>query len=131
MVQTNFFSRTYDPNANSGSGNEQKHELEFSTTDTFASYSFRWRKGRLDWWVNDRLLRTATACEGGPRIPDPEQVSLKIHANIWAVNKQAEEWAGPLDPSFYETAAKYLWIWYEPGENCNIKSDCGTIPQGV
>lgn len=40
MVQTNFFSRLYDPDANSGSGNEQQHDLGFDATQTWAAYSF-------------------------------------------------------------------------------------------
>lgn len=131
MVQTNFFSRLYDPDANSGSGNEQQHDLGFDATQTWAAYSFRWRKNRIDWWVNDRLLRTQEVYEGGPAVPNPEEVRLRILANIWAVDKSAEEWAGPLDTSFYETSARYLWIRYEPGENCNILNNCGELPSGI
>lgn len=123
-LQTNFFSRYYDPNGNSGSGNEMMHELGFDTTRNFAAYSFRWRANRLDWWVNDYHLRTVHKHEGGPKIPDPAEIGMKIAANIWAVNKQAEEWAGPLDSKFYETSAQYKWIWHDPGENCNIQVSC-------
>jgi beta-glucanase (GH16 family) len=130
-VQTNYFSRNYDPNANSGSGNEQFHELGFDVTQNYAAYSFRWRKDRLDWWVNGKHIRVAFAGDDLPPIPNPEAISMKVFANIWAVNKQAEEWAGPLDHEFYETAARYNWMWHDPGENCNIMTDCGPIPPGL
>lgn len=130
-MQSNYFSRTYDPEANSGSGNEMLHELGFDVSQNYAAYSMRWREDRLDWWVNGVLVRTQHAKRNGPRMPDPNAVGMKIAANIWAVNKQAEEWAGPLDTSFYETAAHYLWIHHDPGENCQIKTECGPIPDGV
>lgn len=126
-VQTNFFSRVYNDSANSGSGNEQSHALPFDATTTWAAYSFRWQKDRLDWWANDQHLRSQFAYEGGPALPNPETVSMQIAANIWAVNKQAEEWAGPLDPNFYDTRAKYQWIWHEPGRECKIRTQCGEI----
>lgn len=81
--------------------------------------------------MNDRLLRTQEVYEGGPAVPNPEEVRLRILANIWAVDKSAEEWAGPLDTSFCETSARYLWIRYEPGENCNILNNCGELPSGI
>lgn len=130
-MQTNFFSRIYDPEANSGSGNEQLHDVGFDVHQNYAAYSFRWQKDRIDWWVNGNHVRTEEAREGGPKLPNPEELSMRVSANVWAVNKQAEEWAGPLDPSFYETDSRYLWVHHDPGENCQIKTDCGPIPDGV
>lgn len=130
-LQTNFFSRSYDPDSNSGSGNEQMHDVGFDVTKNFAAYSMRWEHNRIDWWVNGYHLRTQHAYEGGPAMPSPYSIGMKISANVWAVNKQAEEWAGTLDPYFYETAAHYLWIHHDPGQSCQIKTECGNVPQGL
>lgn len=130
-VQTNFFSRLYDPNANSGSGNEQMHDVGYDVHQNYGAYSIRWREDRIDWWVNGYNVRTEFVTTDGPKLPLPHELGLKISANVWAVNKQAEEWAGPLDTSFYETQSRYAWIHHDPGENCDIKTNCGDLPAGV
>lgn len=130
-MQTNFFNRLYDPEANSGSGNEQLHDVGFDVHLNYAAYSFRWRRGKIEWWVNDQLVRTQVDAWGAPTLPNPDDMNLQILANVWSVNKQAEEWAGPLDPNFYETDARFLWIHHEPGENCNVKTRCGDVPAGI
>lgn len=62
-VQSNFFSRVYNPDENSGSGNEEMHELGFNAANEYAAYSFKWTRGRIDWWVNDWHLRGVTSRE--------------------------------------------------------------------
>lgn len=44
---------------------------------------------------------------------------------VWCVNKQAEEWAGKLDPNFEDTEARYQWIWHQTGDDCVVKMSCG------
>lgn len=104
------------------------HDLGFVAGDQFAAYSFKWTKDRVDWWVNDRHIRTVTRDDCGQDsalFPDPEFSPVRIAANIWPVNKQAEEWAGPLDPNFQETDARYAWIAHSQGNECQVKMNCG------
>lgn len=123
-VQTNFFSRIFDPTANSGSGNEEFHDLGFDASQNFAAYSFKWQPDRIDWFVNGQWIRGVEGGEGKPAIPDPGFSPVRIAGNLWPVNKQAEEWAGELDSSFQETEAQYAWVHYAEGNDCYIKTSC-------
>lgn len=107
----------------SGSGNEKLHDLGFDASKTWAAYSFRWSKGKIEWYVNGKKLRE----EGWkPEKPVPLQSysTARIVANIWPVNEQAEEWAGDLDHSISTVTAHYKWIRYDEGESCDIPTSC-------
>lgn len=104
------------------------HPLGFDAGDRFAAYSFKWTRDRVDWWVNDMHIREVIRDEcntGGSLFPDPDFSPVRIAANIWPVNKQAEEWAGPLDPNFQTTEARYAWITYSQGNDCQVQMSCG------
>lgn len=121
-MQTNVFSRVYNAEENSGSGHEQLHYLGFNAAEKYAAYSFKWSNGRIDWWVNDKLVRTET--RRSANIPD-DGVKMRIAASVWPVTPIAEEWAGTLDGKFQETEARYQWIWHQAGRNCKVKMECG------
>lgn len=121
-VQTNFFRRIKDANANSGSGHEQMIDLGFDASEDFHSYAFRWTAEGATWYVDGREVRTVSSRE--KLFPDPSYSTLRIRANIWAVNKQAEEWAGPLDQEFEATSASYKWIKFVEGTECQVESSC-------
>jgi endo-1,3-1,4-beta-glycanase ExoK len=116
--QSNYFSRYFNPNANSGSGNELWHTLDFDASQRFHMYSFKWTAKGIQWFVDGRHVRSALADQ--TRIPSPGYSPMRIVTNIWAVNKQAEEWAGPLDKTVYSTSSAIKWISHEAGDGCNI-----------
>lgn len=121
-LQTNYFSRWKDPNANSGSGHEVFHELDFDTTQNFNLYTFRWNKRGIDWYVNGKHIRKVRANHG---VPNPMVSPLRIVANVWAVDaSRTNSWAGPLDRRVYRTTADYKWIKFQAGEYCQIPRGC-------
>lgn len=121
-MQSNVFARVYNANENSGSGNEQLHNLGFDAAENYAAYSFKWSNGRIDWWVNDKLVRTET--RGSAKVPE-DGMKMRIAASVWPVTPIAEVWAGELSRTFQETEARYQWIWHQAGPNCEVKMECG------
>lgn len=113
--QSNYFSRYHDKNANSGSGNEQWHDLDFDTAAGFHKYSFKWTPKGIVWWVDGHQVRSVGVGDG---VPSPNYSPARVVGNIWPVNEQAEEWAGSVDPAMTYSNAKYKWIQYEAGESC-------------
>lgn len=121
-VQTNFFRRIKDPNANSGSGREQMIDLGFDASKEFHAYAFRWTTEGARWYVDGREVRAIYSRD--EPFPDPRYSTLRMRANIWAVNKQAEEWAGPLDHGFDLTSAAYRWMKFVEGSECKVETSC-------
>lgn len=124
-LQSNYFSRYFDPSANSASGNEQWHKLDFDASSSFHMYTFKWTSSAIEWFVDGKKIRTAWGSK--TRIPSPDYSPMRVVANVWPVNKQAEEWAGPLDKSVYSTSAEYKWMTYAEGGKCGSPTDrsCG------
>jgi endo-1,3-1,4-beta-glycanase ExoK len=123
-VQTNYFSRYFNPAANSGSGVERWHDLGFDAAQGYHVYGFKWTSGAIEWFADGNSIRTAAASE--TRIPSPDYSPMRICANIWPVNQQAEEWAGPLDTTVYSTKASYKWMRYDAGADCSVATgQCG------
>jgi endo-1,3-1,4-beta-glycanase ExoK len=122
LMQTNFFSRWKDPYANSASGHEMLHDLGFDATQVYAAYEFKWTRSYVAWFVNGRPVRVVWAHEVD--LPSPDYTTLRIAANAWPVNKQAEEWAGPLPPNLEATEAKYSYMAFEEGEDCRPRGQC-------
>lgn len=120
--QSNFFSRVKDPHANSGSGAEQMHSLPFDAADSFHAYGIKWTNGYIQWYVDGQIVRHVSAAEA--HIPSPQYSTMRILANIWPVNDQAQEWAGPLDHDVYETQAKYTSMSFSSGESCHVRAWC-------
>lgn len=85
-VQTNYFSRPKIAGANSGSGNEELHDLGFDAAKEFAAYSFKWTHGNIDWFVNGRRIRSAYWQSSRP-VPLQSYSTVRFVANIWPVNK--------------------------------------------
>jgi hypothetical protein len=51
--------------------------------------------------------------------------TMRIKANVWAVDaSKTNGWAGQLPQSPIQTDAKYDWISYEQGANCQVKTHC-------
>jgi endo-1,3-1,4-beta-glycanase ExoK len=122
MIQTNFFSRWKDPGANSASGNEVLHHLGFNANDLFAAYAFKWTHSYIAWYVNGRPIRIVWSHER--QLPSPSYSTMRIAANAWVVNKQAEEWAGPVAGDLTQSEAKYAWMSFTEGGDCQPRTHC-------
>lgn len=121
-VQTNFFRRVKDPHANSGSGHEQFIDLGFDASKDFHAYAIHWTAEGAAWYVDGVKVRTVLSRD--EPFPDPSYSTLRIRANVWAVNKQAEEWAGPLDQEMELTSAAYKWMKFAEGSECKVEYSC-------
>lgn len=110
--------------ADSASGNEQWHDLGFDAAQSFNSYSMKWSGWGIEWFVNERLVRTALRNESQD-MPDPFYSPMRVVANIWPVDSKTIQWAGQVSDNFMFTKAEYAWIRFEAGETCQILSDCG------
>lgn len=122
QFQTNFFSRVKDPYANSGSGVEVMHQLPFDAADNYHAYGIKWTNEYIEWYVDGQQYRSVSATEY--HIPSPRYSTMRILANIWPVNDQAQEWAGTLNHDVYETQAKYTSMSFNAGESCSVRSSC-------
>lgn len=113
--QSNYFSRYFDKNANSGSGNEGWHPLDFDTAAGYHTYTFKWTTSGITWWADGAQVRHVG---GGNGVPSPNYSPMRVVGNVWPVNEQAQEWAGPLNPSMTYSNAKYKWIVHDAGQHC-------------
>lgn len=104
-MQSNFFIRTKVPNSTSASGNEKWHELGFDASLDYHVYGIKWLGHSIEWYVDGRRVRRVLATKAW--IPSPACSPMRIVANIWPVERQLEEWAGPLDKKFSATCAGY------------------------
>jgi endo-1,3-1,4-beta-glycanase ExoK len=118
VFQSNFFHTMDNRYANSASGNEKLHKLGFDASKDFHAYTFVWSEDSIKWYADGRLVRTAKASES--YIPNPKQSTMRIAANVWPVNKQAEEWAGPKPADLSYAQAEYKWIQFSETGQCQM-----------
>jgi beta-glucanase (GH16 family) len=116
-------SRQFIPGQNSGSGNEQFHQLWFDASERYAVYTFKWMYGQIDWFVDGKLVRSS---QFNPSRPMPLQSysTCRVLANIWVVDKQTESWGGAVSPDFTAAQSSYRWIRFDEGDQCNAPTSC-------
>ncbi|KAH9880833.1 hypothetical protein IAQ61_001127 [Plenodomus lingam] len=95
QILTNYFGKgdtsTYDRG--------QDFDLGFVPQDDFHNYTLDWTKDRIQWWVDDKMLRELVPADakGGTRYP---QTPMNVRLGIWAAgdvennDKGVIEWAG-------------------------------------
>ncbi|KAL1963467.1 hypothetical protein VTN77DRAFT_8368 [Rasamsonia byssochlamydoides] len=93
QVQTNYFSK-----GKVVSGSAATFNVSGSTTNEFHNYTTVWTQEKLEWWVDNTLLRTLhyEDAEGGSAYP---QTPMTIRIGIWPGGDPSEpkgtiEWAG-------------------------------------
>ena len=95
-VQLNYFTN--------GQGNHEiLVDLGFDASEGFHRYAFEWRPGRIDWYVDDRHVYTAT--EDIPTTPQ------KIMANAWC-GVGVDDWLKPFRDEGLPLTAEYEWFSY-------------------
>ena len=99
-IQFNYFT-------NGVGGNEYYHELGFDASEDFNTYAFEWRPDSIRWYVNGKLVHTAT--ENIPQTPQ------KIMMNLWP-GIGVDEWTGKFNGENTPVTAQYDWVKYTPLE---------------
>jgi beta-glucanase (GH16 family) len=124
-ILTNYFGKgdtsTYDRG--------EDFNLDFKPQEDYHNYTIDWTKERIEWWVDDKKVRTLEPkdAQDGTRYP---QTPMNVRLGVWAagdVNKNdpgVVEWAGgetdfsaspyimtvsSVYAEDYTSAAKYSW----------------------
>lgn len=103
-VQLNYYT-------NGTGGHEVMIDLGFDASEEYHNYAFEWRKESIKWYVDDKLVHTATA--NLPVTPG------KIMMNLWN-GKGVDSWLGAYDGTVPLTA-KYEWMKFTPYEESAAK----------
>lgn len=107
-MQTNYF-------ANHVGHREHVVPLRFNPTEKFHNYAFKWTSRGIAWYVDGQEVYRAT--KGTPLEKDS---TLRIMANLWAVSKKAEGWAGKFVYT-KELSARYEAVRFTRGEHCRVR----------
>lgn len=96
-VQLNYYT--------DGVGNhETLIDLGYDASEEFHDYAFEWKKDEINWYIDGKLVHTAT--ENIPVTP------AKIMMNLWN-GIGVDSWLGPYDGTTPITA-EYEWVKYTP-----------------
>ncbi|MCH9671282.1 MAG: family 16 glycosylhydrolase [Gammaproteobacteria bacterium] len=79
--------------------------LGFDASAGFHTYAFEWRRGQIDWFVDNKRHHSARGT-GVPRTPG------RVMMNLWAVDETAYGWAGAFDASALPVHAHYQYARY-------------------
>jgi beta-glucanase (GH16 family) len=94
-ILTNYFGKgdvsTYDRG--------KDYDLDFSPQDDFHNYTIDWTADRIQWWVDDKMVRELLPkdAQGGTRYP---QTPMNIRLGSWAAGDPSKndvgvvQWAG-------------------------------------
>lgn len=94
-------------------GRETLPDLGFDASKGFHIYAFEWTPDRIRWFVDGRLVRTATGA-----LP---QVSGQFFVSLWNGGKGVDDWLGRADPARIPASADIDWIAYtRSGERCRF-----------
>ena len=86
--------------------------LPTSANEEFHNYAFVWQPGKVRWFVDGKLVRTAD------QSPLPSTPG-KLYLSLWSGSSIANSWMGPLDESAVPATAEYDWVAYTaPGDRC-------------
>lgn len=96
-VQLNYYT-------NGIGGHEVLIDLGYDAAEEYHNYAFEWRKDSIKWYIDDKLVHTAT--ENLPVTPG------KIMMNLWN-GIGVDEWLGAYDGTSPLTA-KYEWMKFTP-----------------
>ena len=98
-VQLNYYT-------NGVGGHEKLVDLGYDASEEFHTYAFEWKPDAIRWFVDDKLVHTAT--DNLPVTP------AKIMMNLWN-GTGVDGWLGPYDGASPITAS-YEWVKFTPYE---------------
>lgn len=95
-------------------GHESIPALGFDASAGFHDYAFVWKPGRIDWYVDGRLVRSAS--DGAqPKMPG------QFFLSLWNGSPRVDGWLGHFDGSRTPAAAEIDWIAFtRDGERCRF-----------
>ena len=122
-VQLNFWTNddTY------ASRNEYLLNLGFDPTAKFHRYGFKWTASRIEWYIDGRLVYSASDSALNPT-PKATESLQKIMVNAWPVDETAALWAGVFGYPGTPLHAEYEWIRHIAGENCSLLEAPAEVP---
>lgn len=105
MVQLNYFV--------SGRGDHgQNVAIGSDSSRGFNTYAFDWRPESVRWFINGRLVGSASA-KAMPKTPG------QFFFSLWAGSSEKADWLGNFDRSAVPTMAEIDWAAYTPlGQRC-------------
>ncbi len=112
VLQTNFHT-------SESSANEEFHDV--LDDQTFRTYSFIWEEGRIRWYIDGDLIRTA----GDATLPDEPQ---KMYLSLWSTDLLID-WMGRFDPASAPKVLEIDWVAFTPlGEDCAFEDSVLCLP---
>jgi endo-1,3-1,4-beta-glycanase ExoK len=105
MVQLNYFE--------TGRGEHGQNVAVGGVSSlNFHTYAFEWRPEVIRWFIDGRLVRTASA-GAMPKTPG------QFFFSLWAGSALKADWLGKFDPRAVPTMAELDWAAYTPlGQHC-------------
>jgi endo-1,3-1,4-beta-glycanase ExoK len=95
-------------------GNESSPALGFDASAGFHDYAFVWKPGRIDWYVDGKLVRTA------------ESAAMPVTAgqfifSLWNGTSAVDGWLGSFDASRMPVQVEIEWAGFtKVGEKCRF-----------
>lgn len=106
-VQMNYYT-------NAKGGHESRGAVGGAASAGFNHYAFDWSPGRIRWFINGRLVRTAD----GAALPT---TSGQFFLSLWNAGPSVYNWLGRFDPGAPPVNAQIDWIAYtRAGERCRF-----------
>lgn len=99
-VQLNYY-------VNGQGGHEKLIDLGFDASEDFHVYTFKWTKGKIEWYVDGKLVHTA---KGSGLPTHPQQIMVNLWPGIGV-----DSWLKPFKYTGEKTAS-YDYIKYTPEE---------------
>ncbi len=106
-VQLNYY-------VNATGGHETAPTLGFDASSGFHDYAFVWMPGRVEWYVDGRLVRSAV---GEPQPSTAGQFFL----SLWNGSGTVDAWLGKFDAGKTPVLAEIDWVGFTKlGERCKF-----------
>jgi len=107
-VQLNYYTA-------SRGGHETSTDLGADGSSGFNNYAIEWTSQNIKWYLNGRLIRTATQ-PGLPSMPG------QFFLSLWSGSDTINTWLGKYNESLKDVTAEIDWIAYTaPGEKCHFR----------
>lgn len=109
-VETTSFVNGVSGDGEVGSG--MSHQLPYPSDSDFTNFAVTWTPGRLDYYINNQLVRTMTESYQVPNNP------MRIFFSLWGTDTLSD-WMGAFAPPSGPIAMDVDWVAFTAqGESC-------------
>jgi endo-1,3-1,4-beta-glycanase ExoK len=109
-VETTSFVNGVSGDGQVGSG--MSHQLPYASDSDFVNFAVTWTPGRLDYYINNQLVRTMTESY---QVPNN---AMRIFFSLWGTDTLSE-WMGSFAPPSGPIAMDVDWVAFTAqGESC-------------